>query len=73
MKNSTCPITGDVATLTRTGEWTEVRCPTCGAFRVSDTALKLAGEQTDILKEALVAAKAQATQGDLPTIDNLSG
>lgn len=68
-----CPITGDLAQVApATGDFKEFDCPTCGRFKISNTALALAEGQPELLQEALVAAKSRAND-QVPTIDNLSG
>lgn len=72
MTSTPCPITGDAAEIrTKTAEYTEFECPTCGVFRISDAAMALAGDNPETLAEALSVAKTAADDGQTPTIDNV--
>lgn len=72
MTSMPCPITGDPAAIkNKTTEYTEFDCPTCGVFRISDAAMALAGDKPETLMEALTVAKAAASGGEPPIIDNV--
>ena len=70
-----CPISGDPDTLQpKTGDYAEYDCPTCGRFRISRTALQLAGDDDqELLRTALEIAKHAADPDEVPTIRNLVG
>jgi hypothetical protein len=70
-----CPISGDTwVRRPTTGDYLEYNCPTCGRFRVTRTAMKLAGEKDQgLLREALQVAKHSTRPGEVPIISNLSG
>jgi hypothetical protein len=73
-ENARCPITGDPVRISPApGDFQQYECPTCGVFRISKTALALADENNEVLREALIAARNQAGEGETPVIDNLSG
>ena len=70
-----CPISGDPdVLLPSTGDYAEYDCPTCGRFRITGTALELAGDHDqDLLRTALDVAKHSAEPGEVPVISNLAG
>lgn len=75
IESSDCPISGTKGVrVSATDELVECDCPMCGRFRVSRTALALAGDNDQVvLFDALKAAKAAASFDEVPLITNLSG
>ena len=73
--HTACPITGDENSLrVSAGDYREYDCPTCGRFRISGTALALAGaNDQDVLRAALDVARHSTPSGQVPMISNLSG
>ena len=72
MTTTPCPITQDPSEVRgKSGDYTEFDCPTCGVFRISGTAMALAGDKPETLAEALHVAKLAAEDGSVPLIDNV--
>ncbi|WP_423066191.1 hypothetical protein [Devosia sp. CN2-171] len=71
---SICPVSLEPATLLASNaEYREYRCPTCGTFRISQVALTLAGDDPEVLREALSVARHVTSAGEVPFVSNVSG
>lgn len=69
-----CPISGTKnVRVPSTGDYVEYNCPVCGRFRVSSTAIRLAGDEDQgLLFDALKVAKQNLDPDEIPMISNLS-
>lgn len=70
-----CPISGTPDTrVPSNGDYFEFDCPVCGHYRISGTAMELAGDDDQpVLFDALQAAKRSVEPDQIPMIANLSG
>jgi hypothetical protein len=73
-KTNTCPISDEPAeALPQTGGYHEFDCPSCGRFRISDTALEQIQAMSRREREALLSEAKRDVQGGegLPFIRNI--
>ncbi len=66
-----CPISGDISEVVTEEEHKEIRCPTCGRFRIANDALRANMWKRRELRAALAAALRRTKPGDTPTILSL--